>query len=266
MVYKIADPEGIASIEEKFSSDSTREFFSLTQQGNCVKQVSNVDRTFKGSMVSVALPLAVGDTIIGAIVVHREVKDLGVGISSIFMRVFSPLVVTVLLASVLVFILSRHIVKPIQDISHGAAELARGNLDWRVKPKTHDELGELALSFNRMAEELKIQDGLRNTFIANVSHELRTPLASIQGFIQGMLDRAIDESDRDKYLEIVLGETKRMNTLISNLLDLAKIESGKFPIELSQFDINELLRRCILMLRAAHRGEEAFGRHTPWQP
>ena len=52
--------------------------------------------------------------------------------------------------------------------------------------------------------------------------------------------------DRDKYLEIVLGETKRMNTLISDLLNLAKIESGKFPIEYSQFDINELLRRCIL--------------------
>ena len=98
-----------------------------------------------------------------------------------------------------------------------------------------------------MAEELKLQDGLRNTFIANVSHELRTPLASVQGFIQGMLDRAIEEEDRDKYLEIVLGETKRMNTLITDLLNLAKIESGKFPIEYSEFDINELLRRCILL-------------------
>ena len=62
-----------------------------------------------------------------------------------------------------------------------------------------------------------------------------------------MLDRAIEEEDRDKYLEIVLNETKRMNTLISDLLDLAKIESGQFPIELSEFDINEQLRQCIIM-------------------
>jgi len=62
-----------------------------------------------------------------------------------------------------------------------------------------------------------------------------------------MLDRAIEESERDKYLEIVLTETKRMNMLISDLLSLAKIESGKFPVEYSEFDVNELLRRCILM-------------------
>ena len=142
-----------------------------------------------------------------------------------------------LFAFLLVFILSRYIVKPIRDVSKAACELARGNLDYRVKPRTNDELGELAVSFNKMAEELKLQDTLRNSFIGNVSHELRTPLASVQGFVQGMLDRAIEEEDRDKYLEIVLNETKRMNMLISDLLELAKVESGKFPIELSEFDI-----------------------------
>ncbi len=82
---------------------------------------------------------------------------------------------SVAFAFALVFVLSRYIVRPIKDISRGATELSRGNLDWRVKPTTQDEIGELAESFNKMAEELKIQDGLRNTFIANVSHELRTP-------------------------------------------------------------------------------------------
>ena len=197
--------------------------------------------------MSVALPMKIGDQIIGAIVVHKEVGDFGVGISSIFQQVFFPLLISVMFAFLLVFFLSRHIVKPISDIAYAAGELSRGNLAFRVKPITEDEIGALAVSFNKMAEELKLQDGLRNTFIANVSHELRTPLASMQGFIQGMLDRAIEEQDRDKYLEIVLGETKRMNTLISDLLSLAKIESGKFPIELSEFDINELLRRCIIM-------------------
>ena len=56
------------------------------------------------------------------------------------------------------FVLSRYIVKPIRDISNAAGELARGNLDYRVTPRTNDELGELAVSFNKMAEELKLQD------------------------------------------------------------------------------------------------------------
>jgi signal transduction histidine kinase len=174
-------------------------------------------------------------------------QDMQVGISALSRKVFIPLILTVAFAAALVFVLSRHIVKPIRNISFGAMELARGNYDWRVKPTTRDEIGELAVAFNRMAEELKLQDGLRNTFVANVSHELRTPLASVQGFIQGMLDGAIEQEDRDKYLEVVLGETKRMSTLITDLLSLAKIESGKFPMEYSEFDINELLRRGLLM-------------------
>ncbi len=247
IVYMTADPEGKSNIENEFTSKSILDFYETARKGGCAKKVSNVDNTFKGAVMSIATPLKVDDTIVGAIVVHKEVGDFNVGINSIFMQVFGPLLISIVFASILVFILSRHIVRPIRAVSDAAAELARGNLDWRVKPMTKDEIGELAYSFNRMAEELKLQDSLRNTFIANVSHELRTPLASVQGFIQGMLDRAIEEPDRDKYLEIVLGETKRMNTLISDLLSLAKIESGQFPIEFSEVDINELIRRCIIV-------------------
>ena len=246
-VYLVADPEGKSDVAEEYSSESTREFLTYTQQGNAVKQVSDADASFKGAMMTVAIPLVVEGTNVGAIIVHKEVQDVSIGISAIFRQVFVPLIISIAFASILVFILSRHIVRPIRDISFAAMELSRGNLDWRVKPTTKDEIGELAVAFNKMAEELKLQDGLRNTFIANVSHELRTPLTSVQGFIQGMLDRAIEEKDRDKYLEIVLSETRRMNTLITDLLNLAKIESGKFPIEYSEFDINELLRRCLLM-------------------
>lgn len=247
VVDTIIDPEGKSDVEKTFTNESIRNFYALAQQGIAATQVSTVDQSFKNTVMSIEIPLEFKGLFAGAIVVHKEVSDMNVGINSIFRQVFFPLLISVAFAAMLVFILSRHIVKPIQDISHASRELARGNLDFRVKPTTNDEIGELAVSFNKMAEELKLQDGLRNTFIANVSHELRTPLASIQGFIQGILDGAIEDQDRDKYLEIVLGETKRMSTLISDFLNLAKIESGKFPMEFSEFDINELLRRCILM-------------------
>lgn len=246
-VLEAADPENKGNINEKVETKSVEEFLHYTQQGLTYKKVSNVDNTFEGSVMSVAIPMTVGNDIIGAIVTHKEVGDFNVGINNIFLQIFFPLLISVAFASILVFILSRHIVRPIKAVSLAAAELSRGNLDWRVRPQTNDEIGELAAAFNKMAEELKLQDALRNSFIANVSHELRTPLASVQGFIQGMLDRAIEEQDRDKYLEIVLGETKRMNALITDLLNLAKIESGQFPMEFSEFDINELIRRCIIV-------------------
>lgn len=247
MVFMEIIPHTQIINEDTFSSQTIERYYETTQKGENIKEVSRVERTFDGLVMSVAIPIEVDGKIIGAVAAHRAVEDFGGGINTIERQVFSPLIISMLFAFFLVFVLSRHIVKPIREISKAAGELSRGNLDYRVKPRNDDELGELALSFNKMAEELKLQDGLRNTFIANVSHELRTPLASMQGFVQGMLDRAIEEEDRDKYLEIVLNETKRMNTLISDLLDLAKVESGKFPLELGEFDINELVRQCIIM-------------------
>lgn len=250
-LYMNADPENKGDISGIVSSNNVIRFFEETQKGNSAQLVSTVDNTFKDAVISIAIPLTVndpivGETIVGAIMAHKEVEDVP-GLSDVFRQVFFPLLISIVFASILVFILSRHIVRPIKAVSLAAAELSRGHLDWRVKPTTKDEIGELAITFNKMAEELKLQDSLRNTFIANVSHELRTPLASVQGFIQGMLDRAIEVEDRDKYLEIVLGETKRMGALITDLLSLAKIESGQFPMELSEFDINELIRRCIIV-------------------
>ena len=93
-------------------------------------------------------------------------------------------------AAMLVFILSRYIVRPVRDISYAAKELSRGNLDWRVTPKTQDEIGELAASFNKMAEELKMQDGLRNRITSyNVCYTkllracLQLPEVSVDSFL-----------------------------------------------------------------------------------
>lgn len=247
MLYEIADPEGKSSAGQNYSNASINEFYSNAQQGITSRKLSTVNESFKDTVMSVEIPLKVEGMFVGAIVVHKEVSDVSVGINSIFRQVFFPLLISVGIAALLVSILARHIVRPVKDISHASRELARGNLDFRVTPSTDDEIGELAVAFNKMAEEIKLQDGLRNAFIGNVSHELRTPLAAVQGFLQGVLDGTIEDQDRCKYLEIALSETKRMSTMISDFMNLAKIESGKFPMEFSEFDINELLRRCILM-------------------
>ena len=71
---------------------------------------------------------------------------------------------------------------------------------------------------------------MRKDFVANVSHELRSPLTSITGFVQGMLDGTIPESEYRKYLEIVLAESQRLSRLTKEMLDLTRIESGNMPL------------------------------------
>lgn len=97
-----------------------------------------------------------------------------------------------------------------------------------------------------MAEEIEKYETTRESFVGNVSHELKSPLTSIQGFVQGILDGTIEEQDKNQYLEIVLSETKRMNALIGDLLDLAKFESGQFPMNFTRWDINEVIRQCFI--------------------
>ena len=101
-----------------------------------------------------------------------------------------------------------------------------------------------------MADELRDLEYSRQSFVANVSHELRSPLTSMKGFLEAMQDGTIDAKDHDKYLEIVLSETRRMSNLVNDLLDLARIESGKAAVIWEVFDINELISRTLLTFEA----------------
>jgi len=109
-----------------------------------------------------------------------------------------------------------------------------------------DEIEQLASSFNEMAQNLKKHETLRSSFVANVSHELRSPITSIHGFAKGMQDGTIEDKDKEKYAAVIVEESMRLKKLINELLDLSQIESGQFPLHLSQFDVNEQIRRIII--------------------
>ena len=91
---------------------------------------------------------------------------------------------------------------------------------------------------------------MRRGFIANVSHELRTPMTSIRGFVEGILDGTIPEEKHRDYLNIVKEETMRLNRLTTDLLDLARMESGEMELHLISFNINELIRRSIIKMQS----------------
>jgi len=99
-----------------------------------------------------------------------------------------------------------------------------------------------------MAFELEHLEEMRRGFIANVSHELRTPMTSIRGFIEGILDGTIPPEKQKDYLEIVRDETLRLNRLVNDLLDLAKMQSGDLKLTFKSFNVNEMVRRSIIKL------------------
>ena len=109
-----------------------------------------------------------------------------------------------------------------------------------------DELGQLALSFNNMANSLTNSEGMRRSFIANVSHELKTPMTTIAGFIDGILDGTIPQGEQKKYLEVVSSEVKRLSRLVKSMLDLSRIDSGEMKIHPAEFDITHTIVTALL--------------------
>lgn len=230
----------------QLSAKVIKEDIAQVFEGQRVILENKFQSEFGTPMLSVGVPVIINEQVRQAIFVHTEISAMEGVVYSLYRHIFISAVIAVFVSTFLVLLSSRHISSPLKEMSHMTKEIADGNFDKRISIDADDEIGHLAQSFNNMADNLMKQEELRSSFVANVSHELRSPLTSIHGFAQGMLDGTIDEGNRDKYLQIILDETTRLKKLIRELLDLSQIESGKFPLHLQEFDINEHIRRVLI--------------------
>jgi signal transduction histidine kinase len=159
-------------------------------------------------------------------------------------------VLTLIATGIITYYLSYRVIHPFVEMNHAVQCYSRGDFSTRIPVDGKDEAAQLGKSLNEMAEQLRTLEDTRRSFVANVSHELRSPLTSMKGFLEAMRDGTIPEEDFPQYIEIVLNETRRMVTLVNDLLDLARIESGTIQLNFEVFDINELIRRTLLTFEA----------------
>ena len=244
--WLLADPLGKDFMENEPVQKQLKSGFDQIKSGQAVQIVSTLENLYQTQAITMGVPIVAEGKVTGAIFIYSELKELDKSLGVIYRQILNAAGISMLMALILVYLFSRYMVKDLRKINTAAKSLSKGDFTTRVKLETQNEIGQLGDTFNNMAEELQKLEGLRISFVANVSHELRTPLTSIQGFVQGILDGAINKDDQDTYLSTVLDETKRLNLLISDLLELSKIESGKFPLNNRIFDINELIRRCLI--------------------
>lgn len=169
--------------------------------------------------------------------------------SKLFNIIWLAVLSAVVLSSIVAYYFAEKIlIKPLSEINNAAKKLAKGEVEKRVYIDSEDEIGELADSFNIMAESLEKVDTVRREFISNVSHELRSPITSIKGFITGIIDGVIPKDKENYYLNIVNDEVGRLSRLVTDLLDISSMESGKFKLNILNMDINEIITLCILNL------------------
>jgi len=143
------------------------------------------------------------------------------------------------LALAVVQLLARGTTKPLREMAAVASAMARGEHGRQVAVTTNDEVGELARAFNRMTAELAETDRLRRDLVANVSHELRTPIGALQAVLENVVD-GVSEPDPDT-LATMLAQTKRLGRLVSQLLDLSRLEAGDQPFDIRPFTVRDVL-------------------------
>ncbi len=161
----------------------------------------------------------------------------------------------VLLATLIAtYFITERIIHPLRNMTSAAKQFGKGNFETRVAVYGEDEVSELATAFNNMADSLANLEKMRNSFLANVSHDLRTPMTTISGFIEGITSGAIPPEKHDYYLGIISDEVHRLSRLVTQLLDISRLESGDRKFDFRDFDVAEVGR--IILISFENKLEE----------
>lgn len=210
----------------------------------------------KGQLVNL-YPIIYSDTFNGSIVVIISTDSISKNVANAYKSVWVCVFIAVIVSALIIaFVVKKLIINRLDEINNAAKKLAKGDVQKRIEIKSRDEIGELAESFNIMADSLEKVDKNRRDFVSNVSHELRSPITSIKGFISGILDGVIPRDKENYYLNIVYDEINRLTRLVTDLLDISAMEAGKFKLNISEFDINELIRLCLANLEGKIAGKD----------
>ncbi|MDR0943106.1 MAG: HAMP domain-containing histidine kinase [Ruminococcus sp.] len=193
------------------------------------------------STVSGSFPVSVFHAVTPAPDGYRLIANSALIYNEFALGLVTATVLAVLFGVALIFIavyfVTKRFIAPIEEMTIKVVEFEGGDYSVRMQIDNDNEIGFLADSLNRLADNIEQTEDDRKAFVANVSHELRTPMTTIAGFIDGILDNTIPPEDSERYLSLVSVETKRLSRLVNNMLFLSAFDAGKMPVNAEEFDI-----------------------------
>lgn len=217
------------------------ENFDPTVTGNRSYAIGRFFNMFTGNTLSVMAPITGNFNTYGYVVLHMPLAQVTQGQNEILNIVYVTAAIIFLLSLIILLVFTKTVYFPLKKITEGAKEYADGNLDYTIKVDSNDEMGYLADTLNYMSDELNKMEDYQRSFIANVSHDFRSPLTSIKGYLEAILDGTIPPDLYDRYLNIVIAETERLNKLTQSMLALNSMDSKGF-LSRSNFDINRVIK------------------------
>ncbi len=224
-------------IADKYDSYVGREITNKEIR-NSIKNKSEAKGYYKLDdeyVLMIAIPIFQVNKIVGVVLISTSVSHIKEDVESLRNEVIVISLIAIALAVILSLITGSQIVKPVRKLIKASENIQRGKLNTRVDIYRNDELGKLALTFNKMSEELHKLDANRRMFISNVSHELKTPLASIKALIESLINGSNNIDTYKEYLTDVNEEIDRLTSLVASLLVTTRLEEiriKKQPVRL----------------------------------
>lgn len=221
--------------------------FDELRQGHSIERRSGYKELLNQDMYVYMIPIMENDFFRGAVAMFTPLNYIYEPLKRVNRFIFVLGVALIFVSAFIVYKCTKKmIINPLAQINNAAKKISKGEVERRVYLKAKDEISELANSFNTMADSLEKVEKNRREFISNVSHELRTPITSIKGFIGGILDGVIPKDKENYYLSVTYEEIQRLTRLVNDLLDLSAMEAGKFKLNVTEIDINEIIRLCVI--------------------
>lgn len=165
--------------------------------------------------------------------------------------------IALLIASIISVFISKRLSRPIKNINEETKKLARGNYDVKFEKAGYKELDDLVDTLNFTTKELAKTDKIKKELIANVSHDLRTPLTMIKAYSEMIRDLSGDNKEkREEHLKVIIDETDRLTTLVNDMMDISKIESGLLVLNKETVDICKIVRDIVERFKMANNMSE----------
>lgn len=245
----IVDPQGELLISSRAQTSDNPperiEDFSITSFGTRYYQIGTFYGTLSQESLTVYSPIIIDYKVHGYVLIHKSMSQI-TRYSNGFINIsYTSLALIFLCSLVVLGVFTFVIYLPIRRITRSAKAYSAGNFDKKIKVHSNDELGYMAASLNYMASELHSLEDDQRKFIANVSHDFRSPLTSIKGYIEAIMDGTIPHEIQDKYLNIILMETERLNKLTQSMLELNKYGAHGAMLDVSPFDINNTIKMTV---------------------
>src|SRR6266542_6392089 len=205
-----------------------------------------------GTSQYIGVPVIRGGRVVGAVYLAYRVEGGGLigairGTANFVAKVWWQFLLAGLSAAIIALALARFLARgltqPLRDMAEAASGMARGDYRHRVQVASRDEVGRLAVAFNRMAGEMEGLERLRRDLVANVSHELKTPISALRAHLENLLDGV--EEPNPALLAVMLNQADRLTRLVDQLLDLSRMESGDVPLQIEAVPLAPLVEQVV---------------------